>query len=266
MRKTFFLIAVLMMSLVSSAQTKRGDFTYDGKVDINDLSCLIGYLMGSSWDQTSVTRDTVTVNGESIVMIFVEGCQLPQTDPYVTITIPDFWIAQTEVTQKLWKTVMGSNPGTDNWDERKPVNMVSWNDCQEFIAKLNSLTGKQFRLPSSYEWEHAARGGTLSQGYLYSGGDDLDVVGWYKHNASGGHHHPVMMLGCNELGLYDMSGNVMEWTSTMNGETQAFLYGGCWKYIASMCTPGSKQSYPLTMKNELHGLRLAATTMEPASE
>ena len=105
------------------------------------------------------------------------------------VTLSDYYIGQTEVTQALWKAVMGSNPSFFKGDNL-PVECVSWDDCQVFIQKLNQLTGKQFRLPTEAEWEYAARGGRKSRGYKYAGGNDIDLVAWYDGN-SGNETHAV---------------------------------------------------------------------------
>lgn len=120
------------------------------------------------------------------------------------------------MTQALWEAVMGSNPSYRRGDNL-PVEQVSWDDCQEFIQKLNQLTGKQFRLPTEAEWEYAARGGRKSRGCKYAGGNDIGAVAWYKYN-SGGNTHPVGMKQPNERGIYDMSGNVWEWCSDWYGD------------------------------------------------
>ncbi len=136
--------------------------------------------------------------------------------PVHSVTLFDYYIGQTEVTQELWEAVMGSNPSYFTGDNRRPVENVSWNDCQEFIEKLNRLTGKNFRLPTEAEWEYAARGGNKSRGYKYSGSNNPDAVAWYDKN-SGDKTHPVATKQANELGLYDMSGNVWEWCKDWYG-------------------------------------------------
>ena len=134
-----------------------------------------------------------------------------------SVTLSDYYIGQTQVTQELWEAVMGSNPSYFKGNNQCPVEKVSWDDCQEFIKKLNRLTGKNFRLPTEAEWEYAARGGNKSKGYKYSGSNDADAVAWYDKN-SGSKTHPVAQKQSNELGLYDMSGNVWEWCQDWYGK------------------------------------------------
>ena len=129
--------------------------------------------------------------------------------PAHQVTVSSFSIGKYEVTQEEWQAVMGSNPSRFK-GSKLPVERVSWNDCQEFIRKLNSLTGKRFRLPTEAEWEFAARGGSRSRGYKYAGSNMIDHVAWYNGN-SNNKTHAVGQLSPNELGLYDMSGNVGEW-------------------------------------------------------
>lgn len=140
--------------------------------------------------------------------------------PAHQVTLSSFSIGKYEVTQEEWEVVMGSNPSKFKGTKR-PVECVSWDDCQEFIRKLNQMTGKQFRLPTEAEWEYAARGGNKSNGYKYAGTDTIDYVGWYDGN-SHSETHPVGQKMANELGLYDMSGNVSEWCQDWYGE---YYYG-----------------------------------------
>jgi len=157
-------------------------------------------------------------------------------------------MGETEVTQALWKAVMGSNPS--NWKgDNLPVESVSWNDCQEFIRKLNQLTGRNFRLPTEAEWEFAARGGNQSYGYKYAGSNSIGSVAWYTDN-SGSKTHAVKGKSPNELGLYDMSGNVYEWCSDWKGSygsgsqtnpkgpssgSSRVFRGGSWYNLARYC-------------------------------
>ena len=130
--------------------------------------------------------------------------------PVHSVTLSDYYIGQIQVTQELWKALMGSNPSHFKGNNQRPVENVSWNDCQKFIKKLNRLTEKNFRLPTEAEWEYAARGGNKSKGYKYSGSNDVNAVACYGDN-SGNKTHTVAQTQANELGLYDMSGNVWEW-------------------------------------------------------
>lgn len=214
-----------------------------------------------------------TVNNENFEMIFIEGgtfimgCTSEQggdcednEKPAHKETLSDFHIGKYEVTQKLWKAVMGAdhNRSYNSGCEDCPVEKVSWDDAQEFIRKLNILTNKTFRLPVEAEWEYAARGGKKSKGYKYSGSNNIDEVAWYIDNYQKGEFgtHPAGMKKPNELGIYDMSGNVWEWCNdwytkeyTHNGKTvhpgwpfpddtlffRRVLRGGSWGGSAKGC-------------------------------
>ena len=136
--------------------------------------------------------------------------------PVHRVTLSSYRIGKYEVTQDLWEAVMGNNPSSFK-GSRRPVEKVSWDDCQTFISKLNSLTGQNFKLPTEAQWEFAARGGNSSSGYKYSGSNSVGNVAWYEGN-SGGETHDVGTKSPNELGLYDMSGNVWEWCSDRYGD------------------------------------------------
>ncbi len=171
---------------------------------------------------------TFTVNGVSLEMIAVEGGTFTMgatpeqgsdanniEKPAHSVTLSDYYIGKFEVTQELWEAVMGSTPSFFKGN-KLPVESVSWDDCQTFIRKLNSLTGKNFRLPTEAEWEYAARGGNRSRGYKYSGGNNISDVAWYDDN-SGSMTHAVGTKSPNELGIYDMSGNVSEFCQDLYG-------------------------------------------------
>lgn len=126
------------------------------------------------------------------------------------VTLSDYYIGQTEVTQALWEAVMGDLPSVVSYRaDNKPIK-ANWDEWQEFIDRLNKLTGLKFRMPTEAEWEYAAMGGNRSRGYVYAGSNDLDEVAWYREN-SGGSYQPVATKKPNELYLYDMSGNAAEW-------------------------------------------------------
>ena len=174
------------------------------------------------------TVKTFEVNGMTFQMVEVRGGTFTMgatseqgseaydiEKPAHSVTLSSYYIGKTEVTQELWQAVMGSNPSYHKGD-RKPVENVSWEDCRTFISKLNSLTGKKFRLPTEAEWEFAARGGIKSKGYKYSGSNSFGDVAWYLNN-SGDTTHDVGTKSPNELGLYDMSGNVLEWCNDWYG-------------------------------------------------
>ena len=211
-----------------------------------------------SFEQESYVQ-TYTVNGVSFKMIPVEGgtFQMGSDDsdaysneqPVHQVTVSSFSIGETEVTQELWEAVMGSNP-SDFKGSKLPVEKVSWYDCQTFIGKLNELTGKTFRLPTEAEWEYAARGGNKSNGYTYSGSNTIGDVAWCSSNSSSS-TDPVATKAPNELGIYDMSGNVNEWCqdwysssyssgsqTNPSGPSSGFnrvTRGGSWYIIARRC-------------------------------
>ena len=204
-------------------------------------------------------NEVFTVNGVSFTMIKVEGGTFmmgatseqgkyayKDEKPAHTVTLSDYYIGETEVTQELWQAVMGTNPSRFSGYPQRPVEWVSWNACQEFIKKLNQLTGKKFRLPTEAEWEYAARGGNKSQGYKYSGSNTIGDVAW----RSGIKTHDVKTKQANELGIYDMSGNVYEWCQDWFGnyssssqtnptgpssDSRRVLRGGSWLSNARDC-------------------------------
>ena len=228
------------------------------------------------------SNQTITVNGVSFEMVYVEGGSFDMgatteqgsyayKDEYPVhrVTLSDYYIGKCEVTQELWEAVMGSNPSKFK-GAQNPVERVSWKDCQRFIRRLNSLTGRTFRLPTEAEWEYAARGGNKSRHYKYSGSGNIGNVAWYYDN-SGSSTHAVGTKTANELGIYDMSGNVWEWCSDWYGGYSAgaqtnpqgpslgsgrVLRGGSWYRNACYCSVSNRyRPDPGTRDND-RGLRL----------
>ncbi len=163
-----------------------------------------------------------TVNGVSFKMIFVEGGAAELVVDFGVnrpVTLSDYHIGETEVTQSLWEAVMNDNPSAYKLGGDHPVENVSWDDCQKFIIKLNSITGKQYRLPSEEQWVYAAKGGKNKKNYPYSGSKNIDKVAWYYGNCQKifKQHQSVKTKKPNSLGLYDMSGNVYEWCQDLDG-------------------------------------------------
>ena len=193
---------------------------------------------------------------------FMMGSDAPNAEadeqPVHKVSLSDYYIGQTEVTQHLWQAVMGSgnNPSATKGNNL-PVTNITWNEAQTFVERLCELTGMRFRLPTEAEWEYAARGGQKSKGYTYAGSDDIDEVGWYNGNSSN-KTHAVGQKQPNELGIYDMTGNVWEYcsdwhmpysaqaqtnpTGAATGEKHV-LRGGCYHYDSKNCTNTNRHSY-----------------------
>ena len=219
----------------------------------------------------------------NIEMIFVEGGTFSMgsrasdaydnESPTHSVTLSSYYIGKYEVTQAQWRAVMGSNPSYFTGDNL-PVEQVSWKDIQAFIKKLNAQTGKNYRLPTEAEWEYAARGGNQSKGYKYSGSNTIDDVAWYDNNSSST-THPVGEKAPNELGIYDMSGNVYEWcqdwfdsysadsqtnpTGPSSGSNRV-LRGGSWNSSAGCCRVSYRNhNFPVSWSNR-YGFRLVCSS------
>ena len=250
-------------------------------------------------------KKAFTVNGVSFNMIYVQGgtFQMGSDDseawddekPIHSVTLSDYYIGETEVTQELWEAVMGTTVEQQRKKAEEyygfecdlygvgstyPMYYISWDECQEFIKKLNQLTGKNFSLPTEAQWEYAARGGNKSRGYKYAGSDTIGEVAWYDVNACDGvgssspdyGTHRVGTKSANELGLYDMSGNVYEWCSDWDGDystssqtnptgpttgSRRVLRGGCWRRDAQICRVADRDNFNPAYRNSTYGFRLA---------
>ena len=225
-----------------------------------------------------ILGDMVQVRGGTFTM----GCtQTPENcygneNPAHQVTLNDFYIGKYEVTQFVWKQIKGEyvNPSFKKSDNL-PVEKVSWDEIQEFIEDLNELTGKSYRLPTEAEWEYAARGGNQGR-YAYSGSNKLDEVGWYIDN-SNDETHPVGMKKANELGIYDMSGNVDEWVSdwfgdysegsqnnptgpSPSGSTGRVVRGGSSPNVADFSRISKRGAWTPGNSNNYLGFRLALTS------
>ena len=236
-----------------------------------------------------------TVKGVSFNMVKVEGGTFMMgatseqgsdvyewEKPTHQVTLSSYYIGQTEVTQALWKAVMGTTVSQQRdkantyWPLRGegsnyPRYYISWDECQSFVAKLNQLTGKRFRLPTEAEWEYSCRGGNMSRGYKYSGSNTIGDVAWYKDN-SNSETHPVATKSPNGLGIYDMSGNVWElcqdWYGKYSSNAQTnptgassgsyrVSRGGCWFSFANYCRSSNRSNLSPDRRSSYVGLRLA---------
>ena len=267
------LIEVLLLMLLLVGAVSLGIFGSDGET------------------KADISTGSFTVKGVSFKMVAVDGgtFQMGATSeqqnaydyekPVHSVTLGSYYIGETEVTQELWQAVMGSNPSDFTGNSQHPVEWVSWNDCQTFVDKLNDLlagqlpAGRRFRLPTEAEWEYAARGGNRSRGTQYSGSSSIGDVAWYDDNI-GGTTHPVKGKSPNELGLYDMSGNVYEWcedyydsgyyssspSANPQGPSSGYnrvLRGGGWYSDAQCCRVANRNYNTPGSRDFDYGLRLA---------
>ncbi len=260
-----FAAAIIVAIVVFSKKSSDSDYYYDTS-------------------QYEPNYETITVNGVSFKMVKVDGgsFQMGGSDsdayddekPVHSVTLSDFYIGETEVTQSLWQAVMGGNPSYFR-NGNFPVEDVSWYDCQEFIQRLNTKTGKKFSPPTEAQWEYAARGGKKSIGYKYSGSNNIASVGWFDTNCNETTHN-VKSLAANELGLYDMTGNVYEWcqdwyadrydynsatdpTGPYSG-TLRVVRSGSWKSKARNCRTAYRFKYTPEYHFRNLGLRLCIST------
>lgn len=302
MRKIIEISALLLIIVsISSCKFSRSsndasDISGDnGGVAVSEISTQapertasdVGNVKAERKGSASNQKSNITFDVEGIRLIdmvyvkggeFTMGATLKQITaagedekPAHKVKLSGFYMSKYEVTQLLWTYVMGGNPSYLIGDNNLPVENVSWDACQSFITKLNDMTGKTFRLPTEAEWEYAARGGQKSKGYKYSGSDDLDEVAWYGEAVSSGSTHAVGTKAPNELGIYDMSGNVWEWcqdwygsytsdaqtdpTGVVSGSDRVFR-GGSWYSNAQYCRCSNRRSsWPCSRYYDV-GLRL----------
>ena len=269
---TMIFLAGLLFALPCSAQKKRFfDFLFPGKAKTETVKP----------DSSAPSPDTSQVGPHNFIsdMIYVEGgtFDMGKNDgqydekPIHEVTLSGFYIGKFEVTQYQWREVMGNEPSFIRKCDCCPVEQVSWIDVQGFILKLNQVTHRTFRLPTEAEWEYAAGGGNKSKKYSYSGGNGVGEVAWFNNN-SDFTTHPVGQKEPNELGLFDMSGNVWEWCSDWYGPypsdpqtdpagpaegSYRVLRGGSWNGVAQGCRISNRIiNFPATRYGYL-GFRLA---------
>ena len=254
------------------------------------FSCKKENVVDNVYDiQYTDTTVVINVKGAVFTMILVEGgtFEMGATEeqghddpdeneyPVHVVNLSPYYICQTEVTQDLWTIVMGTNPSLILGDMTLPADCIKWDMCQDFIHALNEYLDNKFeiRMPTEAEWEFAARGGNKSLGYKYSGSDDVDEVAWYESN-SDKKTHPVGTKKPNELGIYDMSGNIWEWCSDWIGAYQPeeqtnpvgpaegshhVMRGGSWTYDHTFCRVSRRNYISNVIAASNCGLRLAMT-------
>ena len=231
------------------------DVDCDGRVSLSDVNLMIDYLFyperydypryGVVYPEFDIPENAeiFSVNGVSFAMVPIDTIDEQGN------LVHKFSLGLTEVTAELWEAVTGFRPSIGIPYPRWPVSIITWYDACEFIDSLNMLTGREFRLPSTAEWEYAARGGLLFHQYDYAGSDDCNEVCWYNNNLLPNWYYYGCAVGLkkpNELGLYDMSGNVSEWCSDYMGYPGGMPYldlinvvGGCWGNHDYECTISS---------------------------
>lgn len=232
--------------------------------------------------RASLSEVTKAIEGNMVYVTggtFTMGCTFEQDScyhwekPAHKVTVSNFFINKYPVTQREWETIMGNRPWFSKNCPDCPVEHVSWYDAQNFINTLNQATGKFYRLPTEAEWEYAARGGDKDKPSMYAGGDAADMVGWYENNSEK-QTQPVGQKKANELGLYDMSGNVWQWCNDGFDEeyyktspakdpqgptksTYKVCRGGSWWSERNDLRVSNRDRYPPDARDDDVGFRLA---------
>ena len=302
-------IVVAVFAAVFLLRKQKPDFTDEALTDqiytVNGVSFTMKPVEGGTFQMGSQKKDLNMANYDSEAEY--------DENPVHSVSVNSFYMGETEVTQALWKAVMGTTvsqqqskslgkqrPGVG---DDLPMYYVNWNECHEFISKLNEMTGKNFRLPTEAEWEYAAKGGKMFTNSKYAGSDSIDTVAWYwknsgdnylsyadtdwgwaKINKNNGKVHPVKSKLNNELGLYDMSGNVWEWCSDWYDSTyyeslpsnnpkgpsdkQSYrvIRGGAWTYLAWNCRVSDRTRHNPDDRRSDIGFRLCLPVSEPNTE
>jgi len=199
--KKYIFIAILLIAAAGIRCSQINTKTSENATAVNSDSVMTTEATGNI-----IEPDMVTVQGGRFAM---GGNKNKNEMPIHNVTLSSFKIAKYETTRAQWQKVMGSNSSGGKECMDCAINAVGWDDVQTFIKKLNTLSGKNYRLPTEAEWEYAARGGTKSKKFEYAGSNDINAVAWTSVNS--GNIHPVGQKEANELGLYDMSGNILEW-------------------------------------------------------
>lgn len=258
MKKIFLILSVLMLFV-----SCRKDTVFNGEgiyCNVNGVGFYMVAVEGGTYYMGAQSSDPYGIN-------YDEDASSDES-PVKSVTVDDFYIGEIEVTQKLWEAVMDVKLEYYDYDgNNMPVYEIYYSDCVDFINKLNELTGLEFRLPTEEEWEYAARGGNKSQGYKYSGSDKIDKVAWYGENSAMGEDeiYSIRMTKSktpNELGLFDMSGNVEEYCISKSDSYTYYGYvarGGNYSDVASDCRITSVEEYP---NRYTMGLRLAISSIE----
>jgi formylglycine-generating enzyme required for sulfatase activity len=270
MKRICTLLAGLFLIASLSAQTTGPD-----KKRVNNNPATVNSAISPATSEIikAIESRMVKVEGGAFNM----GCA-DDTDCYYwekpahKVIISPFYIGKFPVMQMEWEAIMGTKPWFSKDCPECPVENVSWYDAQMFISKLNQLSGKYYRLPTEAEWEYAARGGVQSKGYKYAGDNNLNAVAWYGKN-SGQQSHPVGQKKPNELGLYDMNGNVWQWCNDWFGdnyysksptdnpqgpgrEEYRTCRGGSWWSAARDCAVNNRDRYPPDARDDDVGFRL----------